>query len=330
MKIKNILTACLVCCGFAAAFTSCSKDEDPYFSANEYDAPRILNTDIPEGKGGEPGEIANIERTTNFKFEVIATPVNYTTITWHLDDQQIHQGSEIDMPLLAGNHILKIVATTTKGLSTSRTCKLVVRPAEMAGDAKSRWLTIGTTKTITCNNVSSVAKVFIGQQEATNVSYDNGKLTFDVPAMDEGKYQLTIEDATGTRWGCDAFTVSKETYPEPGIKETVLWEGATDINWGTSNVTIPTDVMSTVPVGATIQLYYELVDMPEGYHAMRITTPSWGDNPEDQVIPQFDITAETPNPFEFTYTDANKAIVDTRGGMLIVGYGYKVTKVTYE
>ena len=35
--------------------------------------------------------------------------------------------------ILAGEHIVKIVAATTKGLETSRTCKLVVLPAE--GDA---------------------------------------------------------------------------------------------------------------------------------------------------------------------------------------------------
>ena len=47
MITKNILkylAASLVFCGFAAAFTSCSSDEDPFFTAGEEDAPRILNT----------------------------------------------------------------------------------------------------------------------------------------------------------------------------------------------------------------------------------------------------------------------------------------------
>jgi len=109
--------------------------------------------------------------------------------------------------------------------------------------------------------------------------------------------------------------------------EQTLWEGGTEINWGTSNVLISPETMASVPVGATISLVYELVDMPENYHAMRITTNSWGDNPEDQVVAQFDLKEDTANPFEFTYTAANKEIVDSRGGMLIVGYGYKLTKV---
>ena len=86
--------------------------------------------------------------------------------------------------------------------------------------------------------------------------------------------------------------------------------------------------MAAVPVGATVSLHYEMIDAE--YHCLRITTPWWGDNAEDQVIPQFDITAETPNPFEFTYTEANKAIVDERGAMLIVGFGYKLKKVTFK
>lgn len=63
---------------------------------------------------------------------------------------------------------------------------------------------------------------------------------------------------------------------------------------------------------------------------MRVTTPWWGDNPEDQVVAQFDLKADTPNPYQFTYTEANKAIVDEREGMLLVGYGYKLTKVTFS
>jgi hypothetical protein len=334
MITKNIfkyLAAGFVCCCITATLPSCSSNDDPYFTADENDAPRILNTDIPEGEGGNPGVIANIERNQNFEFDLIVTPVHYTTVTWFIDGVQVAEGLSISVPVLAGDHIVKIVATTTKGLSTSRTCQLVVRPSEgdpeLAGDAKSRWLTVGTTKTIECSNVTGIAKVLVGSKEATNVAFADGKLTFTVPTMEEGEYSITIEDASGARYGCGLFTVSNEAYVDPGIKETVLWEGSTEINWGETNVNIAAEVFAAVSVGAKIQLYYEMADMPDGYHAMRITTPWWGDNAEDQVVAQFDLTADTPSPFEFTYSEANKAIVDERGGMLIVGYGYKLSKV---
>ena len=110
-------------------------------------------------------------------------------------------------------------------------------------------------------------------------------------------------------------------------EEQTLWEGSTDINWGNSNVLIPTTEMAEVPVGATIRLSYELVDMPENYHAMRITTNWWGENPEDDLVAQFSLSSETPSTYEFIYSEACKALVDQREGMLIVGYGYKLTKV---
>ena len=142
MITKNILkylAACLLGCGMVTAISSCSED-DPFFSAGENDAPRILNTDIPEGEGGEPGVIMDIQRTQNFEFEVIVTPARYTTVTWFIDDEQVAEGLKINVPVLAGDHILKIVATTTKGLTASRTCKLIVRPLDgdpaLANDAK--------------------------------------------------------------------------------------------------------------------------------------------------------------------------------------------------
>lgn len=327
MITKNIfkyLAACFVCCGLSVAFTSCSSDEDPFFSASEDDYPRIINTDLPEGKGGEPAALPSIERTTNFTCEVIVTPVHYTTVTWFVDDEQVGEGLKIDVPVLAGDHLVKVVATTTKGLSTYRLLTLNVRPAaddpELAKDGRSRWLTIGTTTTIDCKNVkNNVTKVFIGKTEASNVSYADGKLTFDIPAMDEGEYTVIIE-ADGMRYGCGVFTVSVDEYVDPGIKETTIWEGAVDINWGDANVFLSSEEMADVPVGATVRLVYEIFDAE--YHALRITNQDWSSD----IVPQIDGFENQPNPFEFEFTADMKGIADAKG-MLITGFGYKLTKV---
>jgi hypothetical protein len=67
----------------AVSFSSCSSDNDPFFTATEDDAPRFLNSDLPKvNEKGELGSFGTILRTNNFKFGVIATPVDYTTITW--------------------------------------------------------------------------------------------------------------------------------------------------------------------------------------------------------------------------------------------------------
>lgn len=435
IKALTMLFALYFALAGTAFMTSCSSSDEPFYTVTEDDSPRIMNTDLTD---------KNLDRKTPLQIEIKVTPAHYTTVTWWLNEtEMIHEGSTIDQTLPVGNHELKILATTTKGKTTQRTIKVTVTPAEgdpiLAADAKSRWLTIGTTKTIGCENVTSVSKVFIGNTEATNVSYADNQITFNVPTMEEGEYLLDIVDAQGVRYGCGQFTVSTEAYVDPGIKETVIWEGEKVINWGESNVQLDADMMADVPVGATIRLEYDLVDgadyyamritnsswsadvieqfdlngaenpfeftytdaqkaivdegnmlivgfgytlkkvvivegvapaettlwegektinwgetnvlispaemadVPVGaticmyydvteadYHALRITTNWWGDNPEDQVIPQFDITQDTPNPFEFTYTEANKAIVDERDGMLIVGFGYTLKKVTYK
>ena len=330
MITKNIfkfLAVCLVSCGITAALTACSSDDDPFFTASENDTPRILNTDIPEGEGGEPGVIATIDRTANFKFGVIVTPKNSTTVNWYIDDELVHTGDSIDVPVIAGDHLVKIVATTTQNKSTYRICKLVVRPVagdpELAGDTKSRWLTIGTTKTIDCQNVTSVSKVFIGKTEVSNVSFADGQLTFDVPELTEGEYPIVIVDGDGTRWGCGIVYVTSEEYSEPGVSENVIWEGDTEINWGDSNVQIDAALMAAIPAGATIRLEYELIEGSE-YYAMRITTPAW----DMDLVEQFDL-AGMNSPYEFVYTADRKAIGDANG-MLIVGFGYKLTRVTFE
>lgn len=321
-SILNVLHAlCFVL--ISSCITACSSDDDAFFTVSENDYPRILNTDLGDKV---------IDRKTNLVIELRVTPMEYTTVTWLLNGEQIAEGFTLNQKLPVGYHELRIVATTTKGKSTYRIIHVNVTPAEgdpiLANDAKSRWLTIGTTKTIACENVTTLTHLYVGNIEATNVSYANGAITFDVPNMPEGEYMLDIVDAEGERYGCGLFTVSNEPYADPGVQETVLWEGEQIINWGDANVNILPETLSNINVGAKIRVYYEMVDAE--YHAFRVTTPQWGDNAEDNIVAQFDITSDTPNPFEFTYSAAHKELVDNRGGMLFVGFGYKITKIVAE
>lgn len=137
----------LLAVGFALAGTStlssCSSDDDPYFTVSEDDNPRILNTDLADSK---------IDRKTNYKLEIKVTPVHYTTVTWLLDGTQIAEGNTIDQTLPVGIHELKIVATTTKGKSTSRTLKVTVTPAAddpaLGTNAVELWVAPGAETTI--------------------------------------------------------------------------------------------------------------------------------------------------------------------------------------
>ena len=315
----------------AFSFMSCSEENNPFFTAGENDYPRILNTDIPEMSGGKPSDLPSVSRNQNFTFTAIVTPTEFTTVTWYIDGKLAHTGTSIDTMLLAGDYDVKIVATTTKGKETFRNCALSVVPLDgdpaLANDAKSRWLNPGKEATITGTNIGNVTALYIGDVKVTDFVNNGGSISFRIPELAEGNYKVTIETANG-KYGAGNFTISNEKYVAPGVEEVTLWEGSKIINWGDANVQIAKDLMESVPVGTKIKLYYNSVDAE--YHAMRITTPSWGDNPEDNLVGQFDITATTPNPFEFEYTAACKDLVDNRNAMLIVGFGYELTKVTYE
>ena len=108
MKIKNIFSVSLMCCAFAALFTSCSKDEEAFYTVSENDSPRILNTDFPDGG-------FSINRDANLKFEVLVTPADYTKVIWYADGKEEYVGNTIDKAFEAGEYTLKILAVTTQG-----------------------------------------------------------------------------------------------------------------------------------------------------------------------------------------------------------------------
>ena len=196
----------------SVAFLSCTQKEEPFFTAFENDAPRILNTDIPEWKDGQPQTLLTISRDQNFEFEIVVTPADYTTVEWFLDDVKIAEGKTINQPVLAGTWTVKILATTTKGLSTYRIAKLVVNPLEgdpVAGNATlERLVAPGATAALGGTNMDKVAKVVIGGVEC-DATYASDAVTYTVPAdMAAGTYQLTLKDAEGLEYGAGYITVS--------------------------------------------------------------------------------------------------------------------------
>lgn len=328
MKKLYIMLLTLVA---AFTFTGCSESNDPFFTAGEDDFPRILNTDIPEMSGGQPSNLPSISRDQNFTFTAIVTPTRYTTVSWYIDGEKVSEGNTINMPMLAGNYNVKIVATTTKGKETSRNCTLAVLPLEgdpsLSADVKARWMNPGAKAAIPGTNIRNVTALYIGGKQVSDFVNSGTSVSFAVPELPEGDYKMVVETAEG-KFGVGTAKVTKEKYVEPGVQEVPLWEGSAVVNWGDSKVDITAEQLADVPVGAVIKLYY---NVPEAeYHAMRITTPKWGDTPEDNLVAQFDITGETANPYEFVYTEACKKLVEERGGMLITGFGYEVTKVSYD
>ena len=254
----------LLAVGFALAGTStlssCSSDDEPYFTVSEDDNPRILNTDLADSK---------IDRKTNYKLEIKVTPVHYTTVTWLLDGTKIAEGTTIDQTLPVGIHELKIVATTTKGKSTSRTLKVTVTPAAddpaLGTNAVELWVAPGAETTIhNCKNLGTVTKVMVGGKEvAFEILEEGTAMKLTAPAdLENGDYAITLVDGDGVEFPGGTIKVTSE--PKPSM-ENVLWEGHHYVSWDlpdnnpnkTFNL-IGKDVFASIKAGAVLSMYYSV------------------------------------------------------------------------
>ena len=228
LKAWMMLLAMSFALAGTATLSSCSSDDDPYFTVSEDDDPRILNTDLVAD--------SKIDRKTNYKLEIKVTPVHYTTVTWLLDGTQINDGTTIDQTLPLGNHELKIVATTTKGKSTSRTLKVTVIPAAddpaFGTNAIELWVAPGAETTIhNCKNLGTVTKVMVGGKEVAFEILEEGtamKLTAPT-GLENGDYDITLVDGEGNQFPCGTIKITTEARPS---MESTLWEGEFAVTWG--------------------------------------------------------------------------------------------------
>lgn len=305
-----------------STLSSCSSDDDPYFTVSEDDAPRILNTDLADSQ---------IDRKTNYKMEIKVTPAHYTTVTWLLDGTKIAEGNTIDQTLPLGDHELKIVATTTKNKTTSRTLKVTVTPAAddpaLGTNASELWVAPGETTTIrNCKNlVDHVQKVLIAGKEAAFEVLDEGKaLKVTAPSdLANGDYDITLVDGSGVEFPCGKIKVTTE--PRPSM-ETTLWEGEFSVTWGTPFDALRETFLSKVKAGTILRVYVD--GNGQGTAATKwwnnILTGKGGDKDRG------DFMVTGPATWKFELTDLSIQLLTEQEGLLLVGDGYTVKKVTIE
>ena len=314
----------LLAVGFALAGTStlssCSSDDDPYFTVSEDDNPRILNTDLADSK---------IDRKTNYKLEIKVTPVHYTTVTWLLDGTQIAEGNTIDQTLPVGNHTLKIVATTTKGKSTSRTLNVTVTPAAddpaLGTNAVELWVAPGAETTIhKCKNLGTVAKVLVGGKEAAFEVLEEGtalKLTAPT-GLENGDYDITLVDGEGNQF--PSGTIKVTTEPRPSMENTI-WEGEFAVTWSTPFDALKDTFLSKVKAGTILRVYVD------GNGQGTAATSWWKNILTGKGDPERgDILVDGPATWKFELTDLSIQLLTEQNGLFLVGDGYTVKKVTIE
>ena len=288
--------------GFALAlglFTSCSEDDEPFITATEDDYPRILQPWFGSWEDGEPTVYKSLSRNVTYVDSVTVTPALYTTVEWFLDGEKINEGTHISKQFLAGDYILKIVATTTKDKVTSRTGKLIINALD--GDPK-----------LSDTTAVSGAKV------------ENGNLKFTVPSMADGDYQLVVTDGSGAEFGCNKFTVSKD--PCPYSDENTVWEGSFNVTWGTPFNLLQDTMIKYVSAGTIVRAYVA----PTGDRGQGSMTTSWWNNILTGLgdPDRGDIEITKAMVLEYQLTDLSIELLNAQNGFFIVGDGYTITKVT--
>ena len=325
LKAMMMLLAVSFALAGTSTLSSCSSDDDPFFTVSEDDNPRILNTNLADLK---------LDRKTKLNLEIKVTPVHYTTVTWLLDGTQIYEGTTIDQTLPLGNHELKIVATTTKGKSTSRTLKVTVTPAAddpaLGTNAVEHWVAPGAETTIhKCKNLGTVTKVMVGGKEvAFEVLEEGTALKLTAPTgLENGDYDITLVDGEGNQFPCGTIKVTTEprpTEPRPSM-ETTLWEGEFAVTWGTPFEALKETFLSKVKAGTILRVYVD------GKGQGTATTASWNNILTGKGDPERgDIMVTGPATWEFKLTDLSIQLLKEQWGLILVGDGYTVKKVTIE
>ena len=321
LKAWMMLLAMSFALAGTATLSSCSSDDDPYFTVSEDDDPRILNTDLVAD--------SKIDRKTNYKLEIKVTPVHYTTVTWLLDGTKIAEGNTIDQTLPLGDHELKIVATTTKNKSTSRTLKVTVTPAAddpaLGTNAIELWVAPGAETTIhKCKNLGTVAKVMVGSKEAAFEVLEEGtalKLTAPT-GLENGDYDITLVDGEGNQF--PSGTIKVTTEPRPSMENT-LWEGEFAVTWSTPFDALKDTFLSKVKAGTILRVYVD------GNGQGTAATSWWNNILTGKGDPERgDITVDGPATWKFELTDLSIQLLTKQNGLFLVGDGYTVKKVTIE
>lgn len=324
LKAMMMLLAVSFALAGTSTLSSCSSDDEPYFTVSEDDDPRILNTDLADSK---------IDRKTNYKLEIKVTPVHYTTVTWLLDGNQIAEGNTIDQALPVGEHELKIVATTTKGKTTSRTLKVTVTPAAddpaLGTNASELWVAPGAETTIhNCKNLGTVTKVMVGGKEvAFEILEEGTAMKLTAPAdLENGDYAITLVDGDGVEFPGGTIKVTSE--PKPSMENT-LWEGHHYVSWdlgdGDPNKSfnkITKDQVAKWKEGQTLRVYCSMKD-DDAYHQIKLATAWWTD-----LTSPYEFGEGNVVKFELTQDTLDKMAAED--GFICVGHGYYVDKVTIE
>ena len=225
-KIYYLLLALLVT-GFT--FTACS-DEDPFETVSESDFPMILDPVFPDrGSDGSLPIVATLNRDQTYELTARVTPSEYTTVKWYVDGVEVLTGLEFSALFKAGTYNLKVVATSTNGLSSYREGTLQVDPLDTDPSTTTggieRIVAAGGTARLNGTNLNLVQYVVVDGQICPATYNEDGSITYTVPeGLADGEYRILLGDYNGVEYGGNTITVSSGTLVMDGASSAVVGE----------------------------------------------------------------------------------------------------------
>jgi len=222
-KLQYILMAFLA---LSLSFSSCTEDEEPFETITENDDPRILDPIFADGQNGQLPLIAELDRDANLTMELVVTPSAYTTVSWMIDENQVQEGTELDINLKAGTYHFKVLVTTDAGKTTYREGTVRVNP--LAGDPRAadqgyeRIIVPGGNAVFYGDNLNLVNGIVIDGKTISDINYVEGEegnyIEYTVPAdLSAGQYRVLLVDEAGNEFGGNTVTVTQSALVTEGF-----------------------------------------------------------------------------------------------------------------
>ncbi len=221
-KLQYILMAFLA---LSLSFSSCTEDEEPFETITENDEPRILDPIFATGQDGQLPLISEIDRDGNLTMEVVVTPSTYSTVTWLIDDNEVDEGTELDINLKAGTYLFKVLVTTDAGKSTWREGTVKVNPLPddpwATEEGFERIIVPGGTAVLYGDNLNLVESIVIDGKTISDLNYvedaEGNYIEYTVPDdLSVGKYRVLLVDEAGNEYGANTVTVTQSAFVTEG------------------------------------------------------------------------------------------------------------------
>ncbi len=177
-------------------------------------------------------------------------------------------------------------------------------------------------------NISLIKSIFINNDEVSIKSKTDESLTFTCPSLTGGKYSMyaLCQDGRKVKFKTDnGFVEETSVLISSG---TELYDGHYYVSWendppqSVKEFGEVKDKTQNLSVGNRIKVYYS-VNPDDEYHQIGIKTAHWTELSPEFVFSEDGVT-------EIILTENIINLLNSQAGLICVGHGYYVDRVTYE